>query len=153
FVPPLSLRYVENQPVVDKVLDDKTGLQRGDVILAVDGEAIERRRESLAKMFAASTPQALDFRLNLVLLEGQKDSKSKITARDLQGRQKEIEVTRTRSLNDLKFYAERGRTSPVVQVLPSGFGYVDLDRLQHGEVDKMFETIKNTPATIFDMRG
>ena len=40
-----------------------------------------------------------------------------------------------------------------MQVLPSGFGYVDLARLQAGEVDKMFDTIKNTPAVIFDMRG
>ena len=40
-----------------------------------------------------------------------------------------------------------------MQVLPSGYGYVDLDRLQAGEVDKMFETIKETPAVIFDMRG
>jgi C-terminal processing protease CtpA/Prc len=40
-----------------------------------------------------------------------------------------------------------------MQVLPSGVGYVDLDRLQAGEVDKMFETIKGTPAVIFDMRG
>jgi C-terminal processing protease CtpA/Prc len=45
------------------------------------------------------------------------------------------------------------RSTPVVEVLPSGFGYVDLARLQAGEVDKMFETIKNTPAVIFDMRG
>jgi len=37
--------------------------------------------------------------------------------------------------------------------LPSGVGYVDLDRLQAGEVDKMFDTIKATPAVIFDMRG
>jgi C-terminal processing protease CtpA/Prc len=37
--------------------------------------------------------------------------------------------------------------------LPSGYGYVDLARLQAGEVDKMFETIKSTPAVIFDMRG
>ena len=40
-----------------------------------------------------------------------------------------------------------------MQVLPSGFGYVDLARLQRGDVDKMFDTIKNTPAVIFDMRG
>jgi C-terminal processing protease CtpA/Prc len=40
-----------------------------------------------------------------------------------------------------------------MQVLASGFGYVDLDRLQVGEVDKMFEMIKGTSAVIFDMRG
>ena len=40
-----------------------------------------------------------------------------------------------------------------MQVLPSGFGYVDLARLEAGDVDKMFDTIRNTPAVIFDMRG
>ena len=34
------------------------------------------------------------------------------------------------------------RSSPVVQVLPSGYGYADLARLQVGDVDKMFETVK-----------
>lgn len=40
-------------------------------------------------------------------------------------------------------------STPVVQVLPSGYGYVDLARLQVGEVEKMFETTKSTPAVRF----
>ena len=54
---------------------------------------------------------------------------------------------------DPKLWASWNASTPIVQVLPSGYGYVDLDRLQAGEVDKMFETIKDTPAVIFDMRG
>src|SRR6185503_3860175 len=33
------------------------------------------------------------------------------------------------------------------------YGYGDLGRLEVGDVDKMFETIKDAPAVIFDMRG
>jgi C-terminal processing protease CtpA/Prc len=54
---------------------------------------------------------------------------------------------------DPKLFASTQRTTPVVEALPSGYGYVDLARLQGGEVEKMFDTIKNTPAVIFDMRG
>jgi C-terminal processing protease CtpA/Prc len=57
------------------------------------------------------------------------------------------------SIRDPKLAAVLERSTPVMQVLPSGFGYVDLARLQAGEVDKMFDTIKNAPAVIFDMRG
>ena len=35
-----------------------------------------------------------------------------------------------------------------MKLLPNGYGYVDLGRLEVGEVDKMFETIKNAPAVI-----
>jgi hypothetical protein len=38
-------------------------------------------------------------------------------------------------------------------VLPSGIGYVDLDRLTPAQVDEMFVAIAGTQATIFDMRG
>jgi hypothetical protein len=37
--------------------------------------------------------------------------------------------------------------------LPSGYGYADLTRLQVADVPKMFDTIKDTKAVIFDMRG
>ena len=44
------------------------------------------------------------------------------------------------------------RTTSEVSILP-GVGYVDLGRLQYKDVDRMFERIKSTRATIFDMRG
>jgi C-terminal processing protease CtpA/Prc len=151
---PINVQQVEKQTVVTSVLDDKAGIKVGEVVLAIDGEPVERRREYFGRLFAASTPQALALRVNFPLLMGPKDSKAKLTVRGIDGSTREVIVSRSLSASDPKLYlAGTQRSTPAVQVLPSGFGYVDLERLQVGDVDKMFETIKATSATIFDMRG
>lgn len=153
FVPQILLRYVEGHTVVTHVLDDKLPIKIGDVILTVDGEPVERRREFLSRFIAASTPQALERSVHSGLLRGQKDSVAKLRLRSADGAVREVELARSISTTDRKLFTARQRSTPVVQVLPNGYGYVDLARLQVGEVDQMFETIKQTPAVIFDMRG
>lgn len=153
FVPPVLLRHVEGHAVVTHVLDDKLPVKTGDVILTVDGEPVEKRREFLSRFIAASTPQALERSVHAGLLRGQKDSAAKLRVRGADGAIREVELARSLATNDRKLFTARQRSTPVVQVLPDGYGYVDLARLQVGEVDKMFETIKGTPAVIFDMRG
>jgi len=66
---------------------------------------------------------------------------------------REVEIPKLLSIRDPKVEELFHRSTPVFQVLPSGLGYVDLDRLPIADVNKMFETIKNTRGTIFDMRG
>lgn len=153
FLPPVLLRYVEGHTIVTHVLDDKLPVKIGDAILAVDGEPMERRREFLSRFIAASTPQALERSVHSGLLRGQKDSAAKLRIRGADGAIREVELARSISMADRKLFNARLRSTPVVQVLPGGYGYADLARLQVGEVDKMFETIKGTPAVIFDMRG
>lgn len=154
YLPPVIVRYVENRTVVTNVLDEKLPVKVGDVVLTIDGEPVERRVEFLARYTAASTPQALMKNVHANLLRGQKETAAKLHVRGADGRERDVELPRTFGNADrAKLFAAMQRTSPVVQVLPSGYGYVDLARLQVGEVDKMFETIKDTPAVIFDMRG
>jgi C-terminal processing protease CtpA/Prc len=153
FLPPVVSGHREGQSVITKVLDDKSPVKVGDVILAVDGEPVEKKREYLARYTAASTEQWLMRSVNARLLFGPKDSVAKIKVRGSSGEVRDVELVRSISLTDPKLMGMFKRTTPVMQVLPSGFGYVDLDRLQVGEVDKMFETIKGTSAVIFDMRG
>jgi C-terminal processing protease CtpA/Prc len=153
FAPPVMAGYLEGKSVVTKVLDDKLPIKVGDVVLAVDGEPIEKRREFLSRYVAASTPQWLTRLVNARLLLGPKDSVMKLKVQAAGGEVRDVELTRSLSLMDPKWRTVMQRSSPVIQVLPSGYGYADLARLQVGEVDKMFETIKDAPAVIFDMRG
>jgi C-terminal processing protease CtpA/Prc len=153
FLPPLMTGYVESKSVVTRVLDDKLPIKVGDVILAIDGEPIEKKREFLARYTAASTPQWLMRSVHLRLLLGPKDSVVKLKVQGTGGEVRDVEVARSQTIMDPKWAGLMERSTPIIQVMPSGYGYVDLDRLQTGDVDKMFETIKNTPAVIFDMRG
>ncbi len=152
-LPPVLMAYIESKSVVTKVLDEKWPIKVGDVVLAVDGEPVEKRRELLARYTAASTPQWLMRNVNGRLLLGPKDSVVKLKVQGTGGEVRDVKLPRSQSITDPKLFQLLERSTPVMQVLPSGYGYVDLDRLQGGEVDKMFETIKGTPAVIFDMRG
>ena len=153
YQPAAFVGYVEDKSVVTQVLDDKLPLKVGDVVLTIDGEPIEKRREYLARYIASSTPQWLMRLVHFRLLMGPKDSVMKLRVRGADNQVREVDLARSQSIMDPKLDDALERTTPVVQVLPSGFGYVDLARLKVGEVDQMFDTIKNTPAVIFDMRG
>jgi len=153
FLPPVDVRYIERRLVVTKVFDEKATIKVGDEILAIDGEAAERRRKTLTNLVAASTPQAMNRALSREILRGRKDGSMKLTIRGADGAIRETKMPRSLPLGDPQFLAARLRTTPVVAVLPSGFGYVDLGRLRPAEVDKMFETIQKTRAAVFDMRG
>jgi C-terminal processing protease CtpA/Prc len=153
FHTPAFISYLENQSVVTKVLDDKAPVRAGDVVLVIDGEPVEERRKFLSRYFAASTQQSLMLRVHSLLLAGPKDSVVKLRVRGPNNKERDIELTRSIAPTDPKYYAAMDRTGPVIKLLPQGYGYVDLGRLEVGEVDKMFDTIKDAPAVIFDMRG
>ncbi len=155
FFPPLNVKYVAGQTIVLNVIKPNAGVSPGDVITAIDGIPIEKYRAKFAVYNAASTEQALQRVVHFSLLRGQKDTKIKLNVRGLDGKTREVELVRNVPTNDPRWEKayDRSRKTPVFEVLPSGFGYADLARLQVGEVDKMFEMLKDTPAIIFDMRG
>ena len=153
FQPAMFVGYVEEKSVVTKVLDATLPIKVGDVILTVDDQPVEKKRQAIARYIASSTPQWLERLVHFRLLLGPKDSVVKLRVRGTDGQVRDVTLPRSQSIMDPKLADTLKRTTPVVEVLASGFGYVDLARLQGGEVDKMFETIKNTPAVIFDMRG
>ena len=153
FQPAFFVGYVEEKSVVTKVLDSALPVKVGDEVVTIDDEPVEKRREFHAKYIASSTPQWLMRLVHFRLLLGQKDSVMKLRLRGPDKQIREVSLTRSQSIMDPKLAAVLDRTTPIIQVLPSGFGYVDLARLPAGDVDKMFDTIKTTPAVIFDMRG
>jgi C-terminal processing protease CtpA/Prc len=124
-----------------------SGSSVGDVILAVDGEDIVKRRERLGKIYAASTPQALAWRIHRDVLRGADKSLAKLKVKNKDGKMIDLSVPRSMP------FLQNPRRTLVFSVLPSGFGYVDLARLTVPQVDSALEVIKGTPGVIFDMRG
>ena len=147
---PASVRPIEGQPVVTDIVDDAvadtSGLERGDVILSVDGTPAAVRMDSLARFYrAASTPQARRHHTASRLLWGDEGSTATVRVRGADGTERTVELPRGR-------YRPQDET-PVMERLTDRIGYADLDRLERAQVDSMFTRFADTDAIVFDMRG
>lgn len=142
-----QLRRIEDRFVVTSVSaqTQSDGLLVGDIIEAVDGVPVEDISSRLRSYLAHSTEQAFNRTACEYLLGGSTDS-VQLTIR--RGKSEStVDVPRHAS------YWSASREGPVFKVLPEGFGYVDLVRLDPSDVDKMLRRLKEAPALIIDIRG
>ncbi|HWM93966.1 MAG TPA: S41 family peptidase [Thermoanaerobaculia bacterium] len=149
--PPVRVRWVEGAPVAVRVSEEvrRAGIEVGDAILEVDGEAVEARIERLSRYATASTRPALLNRIaGRLLLVGPAGSTAKLKVQKLDGSVREVSLVR-----DPKNTLPPQDKGDVVRILPGNLGYVDLTRLTRAEVDGMFDKLKETRGIIFDMRG
>ena len=159
FQAPLLLGYAEGQVVITKLLDEAAakaaGLAVGDAILAIDQDPTAKRIERFGQLFASSTPQAVRFRAMRSLLAGEQASHVKLSVRGADGQTREVELERKTPAGEYgrAFFDGTQRKTPVYEILPSGFGYIDLARLPFADADKAMDALIKTPAIIFDMRG
>jgi len=151
--PPLRVRGIGNKLVVSGVLDEKSanGIKVGDVVRAVDGQDIEQRIAYLSKFRALSTEQAGRLFIYPAALRGAPESMVKLRIESADGQVRDVELKRNTPLEAVQFPQER--TTAIYEVLPSGVGYIDLARLPLADAHKALDTLMNTPAIIFDMRG
>jgi C-terminal processing protease CtpA/Prc len=145
--PPVLVRLIENRSVILHVAEPVEGLDVGDVLLSVDGEQASSKRTRLAPYIAASTPQALEWRLHQLLLGGPQNSEAELEVLKASGDRLHVRVKR-----DRQGVWRPDRPQPVFGVLPEGFGYMDLARLTPAQVDEAFDAVRDTPALIIDDR-
>jgi C-terminal processing protease CtpA/Prc len=156
FAPPVTVTSIEGKTVVTAVLAvrgaEAPTLQRGDVLVAVDGEPVEQRRARIAPLISASTPQALDRVIDSRLLRGRRGSVARLRVIGADGSEREVDVTRTEPWASVSF--AHARTAPATyEILSSGYGYIDLARLRLEDADAAMDAMIDTPGLIFDMRG
>jgi C-terminal processing protease CtpA/Prc len=147
--PAVRVDLVEGRTVVTEA-PPGSGLEAGDVVLSVDGEESSARRARLARYLPASTVARLENKIDVQFLLGPRGSRAAIEARRADGTVRRVEAERT--LEGLA-PRTRTRTGPPYAVLPSGLGYLDLDRLEAKDVAAAFDAIRGTPGAIVDMRG
>ena len=149
----LRLRLIDKKPVITEILDaeaQKAGVKPGDMVVKVDGENMGDRIKREANYISASTRQRLGYDVMQRVLNGPESSTAVLTIAGADGQAREVSLKRS---NNYLQALRSQRTGDVVKTLPNNIGYADLDRLQPGEVDGMFDKLRNTEAMIFDMRG
>ncbi|HJQ22943.1 MAG TPA: S41 family peptidase [Blastocatellia bacterium] len=154
FAPPLGLRAVGGKLAIVALLDEAAaqaaGLKVGDLILAIDGEPTEQRIAYLAKLKSLSTKQSAYTYIYPFALRGAKDSKARLRVEGSDGQAREVEIARSVPMERVGLAR---RKTPIYEVLPSGYGYIDLARLPLTDAHKAMDAMINAPAIIFDMRG
>ena len=156
FAPPVRLASAGGALVVVEVFESpggeaSVGLARGDVILAIDGAPVAERLAALSRLRALSTPQAAYSFVYPALLRGTKDSRVTVQAQGIDGGVRDVTLTRVRPLASVS--AMLPRKSPIYEVMPNGYGYIDLARLPNADAHKALDAVLKTPAIVFDMRG
>jgi C-terminal processing protease CtpA/Prc len=140
---PWALEWIEDRAVV--VASGDTSIERGDVILAVDGERVEDLLTQQERQISGS-PQWKRFRALGIL--GAADSAA--PAHVLIGRAgRELEVAVTRGARRTPPQFER---EPIT-VLQPGIWYVDLTRAPAQQVFEHVDSLAAADGVIFDMRG
>jgi C-terminal processing protease CtpA/Prc len=148
-----AARLIEDQLVITRIADSSSalaGLRVGDVVVSVDGEPIEQRIARLTPYLAASTPQAMRFRLQSTLLSGPSAAPALLVVRGATDGDRTLSVPRSASFALL---LQKHRTGSIIRILPGNVGYIDLDRLPATMVDSAFRVLAGTRAIVFDDRG
>jgi hypothetical protein len=150
---PLGVRMIEGAPVVTRLDDEAAakaaGIEIGDILLKIDGEAALARIEEAKKHIASATPQWLGLLAANEILRGPDKSTATLVIRGRNGEEREVTLARA---SPRAWRGSGGRKGDIVRVLNGNIGYVDLERLTVPMVDEMFDKLKDTKGIVFDMR-
>jgi len=150
----VSVYEVEDKVVVVNVNPDseaaRSGVKPGMIVRTVDGKPIDARIAELRmKLGHWANSRAYRLLIYISLLGGPANSSFKLGLERADGTQ--IEVTLTRRI------VPSSPATLTASRLPSGFGYLRVNRALLSPVDDQFEseykTLKDAPGLIIDLRG
>lgn len=164
FVPPVVTRVIENRVVVRGIYNDSVckaiGIEKGDVILSIDGRDAIQLVEDARKYQNASTKASQTFYVSSFLLFGKEGQTHRLTIADRRERTKQVSMPTLREFNgdffsdDYVYRMFSQHPGATVKMLTKDIGYADLSgRLKDADNDSIVRILKNTNAVILDMRG
>ncbi|MDR0574429.1 MAG: hypothetical protein LBG96_10450 [Tannerella sp.] len=134
------LETVDNKTVVRKACG---GLEKGDIILSVDGRDIRQVRDSMSCITSASNQLSKDYLINMYI------------GGMLYYYGKSIVISRnSRQINlHLEPPVLENEDRVPYRKINDDIGYVDLDIFKREQVKSMFEAFSDTKGIIFDLRN
>ena len=154
---PVQVRFVEGQAVVTdyfhEALGPATGLQKGDVVLAVDGTKVTDLIKARAPLTPASNEPTQLRNMARDLLRGPSDKVTLLVRRD--GRDFPVTVARVPAAQ-LNLALNNGTPDPKApfwKLLPNNIGYLSLGTIKQAELPAAMAQLKNTKGLVIDIRN
>jgi C-terminal processing protease CtpA/Prc len=154
---PVQVRFVEGQAVVTdyfhETLGPATGLQKGDVVLAVDGVQVAEMIKARQPITPASNEPTQLRNIARDLLRGPSDKVTLLVRRD--GHDFPVTVARVPAAQ-LNLALNNGTPDPKApfwKLLPDNIGYLSLGTIKQAELPAAMAQLKNTKGLVIDMRN
>lgn len=147
---PVTVRHIEDRWVVTMVHNPESGLSLGDVILAIDNEAIEQLVEQWTPFDQASNESALNYNLGNTLLTRPCGTPSLELVVERRNERHEVNVP----LEPLSLdWLHHGLAGDTIQTLENGIVYARLASLSMDEAFQAIDQAQDSGMLIIDARG
>jgi C-terminal processing protease CtpA/Prc len=149
----IRVQRIENKAVVTKVYPGVSSVQPGDVVLEINGEAIDVFTERYRPYIPASNDyQFYNTVYPYVSLGSLQQPTVNLKLRN--AAQQEYTVTLIRNISYTQWLTWiKEDTKPEWSILCNGYGYVNMNKLTTEHVGDMYAALKNQPAIVFDVRS
>ena len=155
-----TIRPIGGQAVITEVMTGspaaEAGLRPGMVITAVDGQPVEDALAAVPGYLAnARSPATREWERTASLLDGPRDTTTRLNLLDVSAQPVEVVATRTA-------WRQPSETGPLVagQRLAGGWGYIQVPTLNPfeqndlvAEFDAALDALLDTPGRVLDLRG
>ena len=154
---PVQVRFVEGQAVVTgyfhETLGPATGLQKGDVVLQVDGAKVTDMVKARQPLTPASNEATQLRNIARDLLRGPTDKATLLVRRA--GRDFPVTVARVPAaqLNLLLNNGTPDPKAPFLQLLPDNVGYLSLGTVKQAELPEAMAKLQHTKGLVIDIRN
>jgi C-terminal processing protease CtpA/Prc len=150
---PAAVRFVENQPVISAVVQSATkpvNLQRGDILLAIDGAPVSTLIEEWKPYYSASNEVVRLRDIGRGMMFGACGKASLRVRRD--GKALDVEVDRAGGIN-LAPMLEHDRPGEAFQLLTEKVAYLKMSAVKAAEVPEYLKRAAGTEGLIIDSRN
>jgi len=155
YFPKLVLKYIENKYVA--VLSGVPGINKGDIILSIDGLTPTQWEDSLRPYMSDGNPSVFRRDLMYMMLSGGYSSVATIQIQDSTATNHTVFASRTDYLSDGWFpsyyYPADSLNLISWTTLACNTGYINIGNFQSSEITDMYNALYTKPAIIIDLRN
>ncbi|MBS1687451.1 MAG: T9SS type A sorting domain-containing protein [Bacteroidetes bacterium] len=155
YFPKLVIKYIENKYVA--VLSGVTGINKGDVILSIDGLTPTQWEDSLRPYMSDGNPSVFRRDLMYIMLSGGYGSVATIQIQDSTAVNHTVFAGRNDYLSDgwfpAYYYPADSLNLISWTTMGCNTGYINIGNFQNSEITDMYNALYTKPAIIIDLRN
>ena len=154
--PPIHVRFIENKLVIDDYynpeLQEKAGLQIGDVITEINGKSIEKIVKEKLSFYPASNYPTQLRNISGDILQSNDDEILIQYSRDEEVLTTSLQLFNKEDL-DIYYWYRKDETSKSFRIIEGNIGYISLANIQYDDPKQISKELLNCKGIVVDIRN